>query len=192
MKLQNRLQKIWAELKAERIELEKLSIFLFLLIASHLLIAPLIHEAAHILILELENCFYSLKWSFNFPLGITAGVEPFCYLNNAKTFIFYVSGHLSVLVAGSALSLWSLEFHTHEDYLEIIAGSFGSGLLFSLAIGLTLRGDLQNIMILLNIPTIYGLLIQSFIYLGASATSFRVLQIMFGPQKGKNDARGRE
>lgn len=157
----------------------KFIVFISLMMSSFLFIGPVIHEFTHMLVLEIADCYYTAEWFFSLATGLSAGIQPYCYLESSWLLAFYLSGYSAVLLLGGFLSFLSLEVMDLDSFRGIFTGSLGAGLLLSLATTIALEGDVTNALEVLNAPTRYGSLLQVFVLLGASATSLKVLQHLF-------------
>lgn len=146
-----------------------------LFLASFFVIGPVIHEAAHIAILELISCSSreSLRTSF---YGIYGSVEPLCSLELLNQGVFYVSGYASTLVIGSILTIIGKNkgnVNRSRDYLA----SAGSGVLLSMIIPLTAHGDLRILASAAGLPESIGTLISITVLFIASSLGLRALEI---------------
>lgn len=145
---------------------------------SFFVIGPLVHEIAHIGVLEILSCTHREVFKTSI-YGIYGTVEPLCQIDVVEQGFFYLSGYSSTLLSGTVLTLFSVEekdgyFKTH-DYLA----SAGSGILLSMIIPLTLHGDLRTFASVAGLPESIGIMASLIVLLTASALGLRELEISF-------------
>lgn len=157
----------------------KFIIFITIITSSYLFIGPVIHELTHMAVLEAASCYYKTQWFFSLSTGLSATIQPYCYLSESWLLGFYLSGYFAVFILGGVFSFLALESFDLDRFSGILAGSLGAGLLLSLATTIALEGDIANALEVMNVPQRYGSLMQVFVLLGASATSLKLLQHMF-------------
>ena len=78
-----------------------LGMIAFLLVS--VLAAPLIHELAHMAVLELHHCYYVIHLEYNSEYGIHGSIDLACALSRADEVAVYGAGVMSNLVIASAL-----------------------------------------------------------------------------------------
>lgn len=159
--------------------LSRLAVFF----SSFFVIAPFLHEFSHLVVLFWEGCRFDLSIGFTIPFGIHGSVQPLCYLEETSLLMFYLSGHLGVLIA-SILSLTVYELRNKH-----ILGLAGTGLLLSIPMALASYGDLFNASAILGVSGNLTLILSLILAVGVSLTSLRVLEKIFS-QNGSNSAPG--
>lgn len=151
--------------------------------ASLLVVAPSLHELGHILTLIAAGCEFSTGFDFIIPVGLTGTVQPLCYLNPTSSFIFYASGHLTVLAVAAV-------FLTHYEYKDsFYSGLAGTGFLLSIPSALAYYGDIFNAGEALGLSRVFPAVFSIFLLLGVSITALRVLEKLFD-QNGSSVAPG--
>ncbi|MFB6204371.1 MAG: hypothetical protein ABEJ75_01865 [Candidatus Nanohaloarchaea archaeon] len=174
----------------ERHEAFEFVVFSIVFAASYFVIGPLLHEATHMAFLEHLGCFYSMEWAFHGLRGISAAVQPYCYLGQAKLLVFYLSGYFSVLLTGGMLAFWSLEFQDLDSVKGVFTGSLGAGMLLALGVTIAAEGDIANSLQILGVSTRYAGIVRLFVLLGASSTSLKLLQHIFDRSEWENSREG--
>lgn len=172
-----KLRKIWKGLTLS-----------LMLLSTFYLIAPLIHEFSHILLLEIFNCSYTQAWSLSFS-GLNGSIQPLCALETSKLVAFYSIGYLSVILTGGLVGAVGIERHNsflQDQVLTVTA----IGFLLSLVVTIETYGDMKNILDLLDLEPVYGNLITVLVILGASSI-FYLLVHNFLDQNGSAAANGR-
>lgn len=137
---------------------------LFLFLSGLLLIGPLLHELVHILILELENCFYRYDLFFSLRGGFRASIKPLCALNEASLLLFYISGYLITLIVGSLVSLASMMNRSNKISGDLLALS--SGILISVLTTIGTKGDIHQALKILGVNPHLEVFVTSFIAIG--------------------------
>ncbi|MFB6208335.1 MAG: hypothetical protein ABEJ69_03220 [Candidatus Nanohaloarchaea archaeon] len=170
----------------ERHEAFEFAVFSAAFAASYFFLGPLVHEAFHIGFLKYTGCFYSVEWAYHGLRGVSAAVQPYCYLDQAELLFFYLSGYLAVLLAGGALAFWSLEFQDLDTVKGVFTGSLGAGMLMALGVTIAAEGDISNALQVLGISTRHAGLVRIFVLLGASSTSLKLLQHIFDRSEWEN------
>lgn len=151
------------------------SIGLFLI--SLLILGPFVHEIAHVLVLKLASCSYSFSYGFSIFQGVYGSVAPYCQLSRTVLLVFYSAGYLATLTAGSILSVASIE--TEIRSLSLVTASAGTGMLVSVLLSIGSKGDLQQIISVLEVSQIYGTFTVIFIATGVFITSLRTIEYIF-------------
>lgn len=143
-----------------------------------LIAGPVIHEAAHIAVMEVLNCFYSFSWGIGFG-GVYGRVEPVCAPNALQLLVFYGAGYISTLVAGATLSVYAIKSEKLQrfQYQSIVAA--GTGFLASTALSLSKTGDISNIAKILGLGSFYNYLIAIFVFFLISAVILRILETVW-------------
>lgn len=172
-----RLRKFWKGL-----------ILSVILLGTFYFIAPIFHEASHILLLEFFGCNYTEAWTMSLS-GLKGRIQPLCALGTAKMVAFYSVGYLSVILSGGLMGAVGIERHNSFLQDQVLTVT-SSGFLLSLVVTIETKGDMENILDLLGVSPVYGTLIYLLIFLGASSI-FYLLVHNFLDQNGKASANGR-
>jgi len=138
-----------------------------------LFIGPIIHEVSHIVILETINCNYTLSAGLGFS-GLFAAVQPYCNPGTLQLSIFYLIGYINTMVFGGFLSLYSLKSENKSK--SLIYGTLGAGVLFSIVLTLSFKGDLINTAKILGLPLFYSHALTIILFIGCSASALRTLE----------------
>ena len=154
---------------------EQLSIAL-LFLGSFLLFGPLIHEGAHLLLLELKNCIYLFNLNFVLPNGVYATVEPLCVIRPGYLVLFYSSGYLATILLGGLLNIMaSLKpYMSHSKKLT----SIGTGMLLSVVLTIGVEGDIQSALNVMNLNPSHAGWISLLIVLGVFAASIHGTEVL--------------
>jgi hypothetical protein len=142
-------------------------------IFSMIILGPLIHEVAHIAVLEFYNCFHQVDTGFTLLRGLNAEIAPLCNMESAQLLFFYSAGYISTLVTASILSMAALEKPRGAEYLSAIA----TGLFISVLLSVGSRGDIQNAVDVLGISRSYSLAAVLFIVTGVLLSTLKSLQL---------------
>lgn len=172
-----KLKKIWKGLALSAVIL---TTFYFL--------APLVHEASHILFLEFFDCSYSQAWSLSVS-GLTGSIQPLCTLGDTALIGFYSIGYLSVILSGGVLGGLGIERH-NSFLLDQLLTVTSIGFLLSLMVTIETKGDLKNILDLIGLDPVYGELVSVLVLFGASSITYLLFH-NFLDQNGRASANGR-
>lgn len=145
------------------------SLIALLFILSFLILGPLLHETAHIAMLELRNCGYLFDIVLMLPHGINAEVKPLCAIKPAYLLLFYSSGYLATLLIGVSLNIiGSVRASSlSSKYLTAV----GTGMLLSVILTIGVEGDIQNAFEVMRLNTGYARWVSMVIVLGVLAST---------------------
>jgi len=166
--------------KKRKIIEHKLELF-FAFVSSLFVIGPVIHELGHVLIVILDGCLFDFNLGLSL-LGLHGSIQPLCDMSTPVLLLFYSSGYLATIIVGGLLCFYSLNIR-ENDYLSYILGMFGVGILLSILLSIGDHGDVYLFLDVLGFSEGLGHLITLFVALGVSATSFRVLTVLFKQQE---------
>lgn len=136
-----------------------------LFLTSFVFIGPLLHEFAHLAMLEFKNCSYLFNIGFMLPNGIHAEVSPLCAINPGYLLLFYSIGYLVTLSTGVILNI--LGSIRKQKYLTAL----GTGMLLSVTLTIGVEGDIQNALEVMSLDPSYSLPISLFIVFGVFTAS---------------------
>lgn len=142
-------------------------------LSAFLFFGPLLHEAAHISVMHIYNCFYSFEPSFSLLSGLHAEVAPLCTLEKSQLLLFYSIGYPATLIAGGITSLAAV---TDRKGAKYFAAS-SSGFFLSVLLSIGAEGDVQNAVDVLGISQSYSLIVVIFVLTGVLLSSLRTLQL---------------
>lgn len=146
-------------------------------LASTWFLGPLVHEFAHIAVLKIINCSYSFEYGFQLLRGIYGGVNPYCQPEKAVLLLFYSAGYLATILTGGGLSAFSMR--TDSRNLSLILAATGTGILVSILLSIGSKGDVSQIISLLELSRIHGTLTIVFVAVGIFITSLRAVEHIF-------------
>ncbi len=150
-------------------------------LTSFVLIGPLLHEIAHLAMLEFKNCNYLFNIGFMIPNGMHAEVSPLCAVKSGYLLLFYSIGYLVTLSTGVALNIAGsiLDQKSYASHLTAL----GTGMLLSVTLTIGVEGDIQNALEVMGLETSYGLWIALLIILGVFTASIHGLQNLLERQE---------
>lgn len=151
--------------------------------ACFLFIGPLVHEAAHVAVLELYGCFHTLKLDFSLLSGLHARVKPLCQVSDARLLLFYSVGYLATIVSGALTGMAAVQDRKGSRYL----GAASSGLLLSVLLSIGAEGDIQNAVQVFGLGPSYSLAIVLLIITGVFLSSLRTIQLFMGLEREERD-----
>lgn len=143
-------------------------------IVSFLALGPIIHEAAHIFLLEVMACFYTFNSGFSVLHGIHATVKPLCSPPKSFLLVFYSAGYVSTMLAGSFLIFIADRLERYQKH----AAAAGTGTLLSIVLTVGVEGDVANTLLVFGLEPGLALPINIFIVLGILVTSIRGVEKM--------------
>ena len=141
-------------------------------------IGPLIHEIAHIGVLQILSCTHRELIEASF-YGIYGTVEPLCELDIFEQGLFYTSGYISTILVGSTFTFFSVKRTGKALKVRDYLASAGSGILLSMIIPLTSHGDFRILASALGLPDSVGMMVSLIVLLTASSLGLRELEINF-------------
>ena len=141
--------------------------------STFLFFGPLIHEAAHILVMQFYNCFYSFEPSFSLLSGLHAKVAPLCTLETPQLLIFYSIGYPATLFAAGFSSFAALTDKKGARYFAAAS----SGLFLSVLLSIGGEGDIQNAVEVLGLSRSYSTALVVFILTGVLLSSLETLEL---------------
>lgn len=153
----------------------------FLFLISFVLIGPLIHEIAHLSLLELKGCKYVFDIGFLFPNGLNAEVKPLCAIKSGYLLLFYSIGYLTTLVIGASLNIAG-SWTDRREYSNYFMAA-GTGMLLSVTLTIGIEGDIQNALSVMKLDPSYGIWIVLLIVLGVFASSIHGLNNLAGLER---------
>jgi len=139
-------------------------------------IGPLIHETTHILWMEYQNCIYDYGLNLG-PTGLHGIIKPLCQMSNLNLIIFYSTGYLSTLIFGTALNVSATEMHERTSRY-VYPLSAGTGLMLSVVIGLTAKGDLAEIFDILGFDPLYSQMFTAALMVSIFLSNFKSIDII--------------
>lgn len=151
-----------------------------LFLISGTILGPLIHEIGHLSILEAINCSYSLNFGLG-SYGLYAAIQPLCSPGLIPLATFYSVGYLITLIAGGFLIYSGISRIETDRYW--VSLTLGSGLLASMLPTLWLKGDISNLMRILELPN-YDILFTGILFLGCSYLVLRSLMLLWNKSEG--------
>ena len=90
----------------------------FLLVS--VIAAPLIHELAHMAVLEQYHCYYAVRLGFDSVYGIHGSIDPSCALSRSAEVEVYGAGVLTNLVVAASLFILVSEFYRRDRLLSAV------------------------------------------------------------------------
>lgn len=148
---------------------------LALLFISITVLAPLIHEALHIIALKIIGCSYNFSWSYKIFKGLEGGVQPLCNFKVGHSLFFYASGYLGTLVLGITPLIVSVEEKYYRSKSILLVDMAGAGLLFSLLSSIGAGRDIIILMDLFGLPAVTGHLVNLSIALIGGYLGYRII-----------------
>lgn len=144
-----------------------------LFLISFYFLGPVIHEAAHIAVLQFYDCFYRFSFDFTLLSGFHAKVKPLCAIETPRLLLFYSIGYISTLVAAGVTSIAAVRQTKGSRYLA----AMGSGLFLSVLLSIGAEGDIQSAIEVLGVSQSYGLAVVLFIVIGVFISSLKTLEM---------------
>lgn len=123
-------------------------------------IAPVIHEAIHIIFLKLIGCAYNFSWSYSLLPGFRGAVQPLCNFQNSQNIFFYASGYLGTLFLGLAPLIVSIEEKLYSSKTIFLVDTVAAGLLFSMITSLGAGKDIFLLVEIAGLPSVTGHLLN--------------------------------
>ncbi len=148
-----------------------------LFLVSLLFLGPLTHEAMHAAWLEFLGCFYSTDAGFSAISGFYASIQPVCSMSVPELLAFYSIGYAATISTGGLLNL--VGTRSDSKKVSLILTATGTGMLLSVLLSVTVKGDIQSITSLLALPGFYTDLAILFIVLGVFVSSLKPLERLF-------------
>lgn len=151
-----------------------------LFLAAFYFLGPVIHEFAHIAVLEYYRCFYRFSFDFTLMSGFHASVQPYCSPTSSRLLLFYAVGYISTVMTAGLLSFAALKGVRWSRYLAAL----GSGMFLSVLLSIGIEGDIQNALQVAGIDQSFSIGIVLFTILGVFLSSLKTIQL-FLKSEGK-------
>lgn len=149
------------------------TILSLLFLTSFLFLGPLIHEASHIAVLHLYDCFYRFSPNFSIMSGLHARVNPLCNLETGQLGIFYAIGYISTLLTAAAASIAAIQDRKGSRCFA----AFSSGLFLSILLSIGAEGDIQSLVDVLGLSRSYSTAAVAVIVLGVFISSLKTIEL---------------
>jgi hypothetical protein len=129
-----------------------IGVLCFVIIA--VLIAPVVHELAHLLVLEAFDCYYFIDLKLDAESGMYGFIEPACALSENKEALFYTAGVMTNLLIAALFFLFTSALHmrgliNHSNFFMYIALGF---LIDPIFYSFAVEGDAMNALAAIGRP----------------------------------------
>lgn len=171
--------------RAEKSKYFEGAAFAAVFLVSALLIGPLIHELAHVVVLVSMGCGFSTEL-FTSLTGLYGRIQPGCAFNAVQAVSFYSVGYASTIVSGGFLAYWSERKVRVYEERALLYGAGGLGLMASIMLSFGAEGDIHQLLRVLGMPSSFRFPVVIFIISGVSASSLRLLEVLFDPSEGED------
>ncbi|MDY6774091.1 MAG: hypothetical protein SVS85_02725 [Candidatus Nanohaloarchaea archaeon] len=111
---------------------------LIFFLTGYFFMGTVLHEAVHVGVLRIIGCSFSTGFGFSLLTGLHGAVQPLCAMSSLELAVFYGSGYLATLIAGTVLLFYSFSRNTRDRNTL----SLGTGILISILATVTLKGDM--------------------------------------------------
>lgn len=131
----------------------------------------LMHEFAHIFVLEWSGCIYSTELHFSVIQGVYGSVAPLCDSTAFSKSAFYAAGYMSTLVTGFLLIV-------KESTQNRTISAAGTGLVTSMLLNLGSAGDIPLFLEAISVSPDFAPVVTGFLFLGVFSIGLYGVEIM--------------
>lgn len=138
-----------------------------------LFIGQIIHEGTHLAWLALKDCPYRVSLGLG-NAGLYGSVKPLCGMTDLSLVVFYLSGYTSTILAAGITGLIGTAYRKSSTLLGA-----SSGLLMSVLLSVTLRGDISRASTVLGASNSVSIAFSALIALGVLGTTLKSADLAF-------------
>jgi hypothetical protein len=132
----------------------------------------LIHEGTHLAWLWLEDCPSRLTLGLG-KAGLYGSVKPLCGMEKMSLIVFYLSGYTATILAAGLTGVLGTAYRNST----VLAAS--SGLLMSVLLSVTLRGDIARAASVLGASRSVAIAFSALIAIGVLGTTLKSADTAF-------------
>ncbi len=165
------------EILERRKKVRKRFVTVLVFLISLLFLGPLVHELLHIGWLKLVGCRYRASLGLWFT-GLHGEVKPLCYLQSQHLVVFYTVGYVGTLVTAGISNLLSLHLYPDRGELAVYLSAAGSGMVLSILITVTRKGDIARAVKTVPLPEPYTLVFTVLVFTAVAVISFQAVELL--------------